>query len=222
MDKIEEITQLIYDSQDSDADRKEFGTMPYCTIPFPEFEHLGGRRDCKVRFERFEIGPKDLTGKSVIDLGCNVGGMVFEALNRGSVSAIGVDHNPKFIGIAKEVAGFKNIERHVNFIEHDLDTFNTDAQFDVSFCLAVDLWVKNANRLYNLLGRITKETLYLESHREYQARTNADGLGPRPDVATFTAELQKAGFRTVEYLHKPQFDTIKDYQTWRPNYICRK
>ncbi|GAF80307.1 unnamed protein product, partial [marine sediment metagenome] len=119
MKTINEIEQMIYKSQDSDQDRKEFGSMPYCTIPFRPFEFLKGRRDTRKRFDRFGITRPDIEGKTVIDIGCNIGGVLFESHNLGCAQAVGVEHNEKFVAVGRAVAEHMELGNRVGFIHAD-------------------------------------------------------------------------------------------------------
>lgn len=54
---------------------------------------IKGRFDMEDQFEAIGL-PKDLTGKTVLDMGCNIGAFLIEALKRGASKCIGVELNP--------------------------------------------------------------------------------------------------------------------------------
>lgn len=69
--------------------------------PFRTMWNRYGRANVRTRFTRtFEVFP-DLSGKRMLDLGCASGRYLIEALNRGAVSAAGVDLSPAMIASAR-------------------------------------------------------------------------------------------------------------------------
>ena len=66
------------------------------------------------KFKRFgHVLPEDLTGKSVLDIGCNAGFYSFEAKRRGASRVLGIDHDLRYLDqarLAAEVFGFPDIE----------------------------------------------------------------------------------------------------------------
>ncbi len=66
------------------------------------------------KFKRFaHVLPDDLTGKSVLDIGCNAGFYSFEAKRRGATRVLGIDHDQRYLDqamLAAEVLGFADIE----------------------------------------------------------------------------------------------------------------
>jgi tRNA (mo5U34)-methyltransferase len=61
------------------------------------------------KFERFSAAlPADLTGKTVLDIGCNAGFYAFEMKRRGAARVVGVDPDPRYLAqarLAAEVLG---------------------------------------------------------------------------------------------------------------------
>ena len=48
--------------------------------------------------------PADLTGRSVLDIGCNAGFYSFEMKRRGAARVLGVDSNPRYLDQARFAA----------------------------------------------------------------------------------------------------------------------
>ena len=75
--------------------------------------------------------PHDLTGQSVLDIGCNGGFYSFEMKRRGARRVLGVDHDPVYLAQAKfarEQLGFD-----VDFVQgdvYDIDRIVAGEQFD--------------------------------------------------------------------------------------------
>jgi tRNA (mo5U34)-methyltransferase len=58
------------------------------------------------KFERFEQAlPKDLSGKSVLDIGCNAGFYSIEMKRRGASRVVGIDSDDRYLAQAAFVAG---------------------------------------------------------------------------------------------------------------------
>jgi tRNA (mo5U34)-methyltransferase len=59
----------------------------------------------RFKFRRFEpIVPKDLTGKTVLDIGCNAGFYSFEMKRRGAARVLGIDEDERYLEQARFVA----------------------------------------------------------------------------------------------------------------------
>jgi tRNA (mo5U34)-methyltransferase len=67
-----------------------------------------------IKWQRFAHAvPADLTGKSVLDIGCNAGFYSIEMKKRGAVRVVGVDSDDVYLNQARfaaEVSGFRDIE----------------------------------------------------------------------------------------------------------------
>ncbi|HET9623316.1 MAG TPA: TIGR04290 family methyltransferase [Kofleriaceae bacterium] len=63
------------------------------------------------KFRRFaELVPADLTGKTVLDIGCNAGFYAFEMKRRGAARVVGIDSDPRYLAqarLASEVLGLE-------------------------------------------------------------------------------------------------------------------
>ncbi|MDP8993457.1 MAG: TIGR04290 family methyltransferase [Pseudomonadota bacterium] len=68
----------------------------------------------KVKFERFAAHlPADLTGRSVLDIGCNAGFYSMEMKRRGAQRVVGIDSDERYLSQARfaaEALGHDNIE----------------------------------------------------------------------------------------------------------------
>ena len=66
------------------------------------------------KFARFAtIFPEDLTGKTVLDIGCNAGFYSVEALRRGAARVVGIDSDDRYLAqaaLATEALGFTGVE----------------------------------------------------------------------------------------------------------------
>jgi tRNA (mo5U34)-methyltransferase len=91
-----------------------------------------------VKFRRFAPHlPKDLSGKSVLDIGCNAGFYSIEMKRRGAARVVGMDSDERYLAqarLASETLGFEDIEFR------KLDVYDVGAlgeRFDVVIFMGV-------------------------------------------------------------------------------------
>ncbi|MYW66942.1 methyltransferase domain-containing protein [Streptomyces sp. SID8379] len=77
----------------------------------------------------------DVTGLSVLDLGCGAGHYAVELAERGAGRIVGVDGSESMLGIARERLGDR-AELHLHDLEEPLD-FLPDASFDLALMALV-------------------------------------------------------------------------------------
>ncbi len=105
-----------------------------------------GQRDPSTRLASVPI---DFRGKTVLDLGCNQGGMLHQI--RSLVKwGVGVDYDPRMINAAnriKSVNASENIGFYILDLQNDplelIDDFMPERKADVCFLLSVCMWLKN-------------------------------------------------------------------------------
>lgn len=79
--------------------------------------------------------PIDLSGMSVLDIGCNAGFIAFEAKRRGADRVVGVDLNPKYIEQAKFCAEVRRED--IDFHVRDIYDLAPLGRFDLVFCVGI-------------------------------------------------------------------------------------
>ncbi len=95
----------------------------------------------------------DLTGKTVLDLGCGYGHNCIDFVNRGAKRVVGVDISEKMLAVAKEESAHNNIEyRNMSMT----DISNLDEKFDFIYSSLAFHYVKDfeafANDMYSILN----------------------------------------------------------------------
>ncbi len=159
------------------------------SLPRLTVEPSEAQRNSARRFTRFQVTDDAFKGKRLLDLGSNIGGMIFESQRFSPMECLGIEYDADKVAVSNRVAVFTELE-HVRFLENDIDYLSPQAiagPYDVVFCLAIDSHVKKRKRLYKLLGEVTSEVLYFEGN----AHTNTSEVSLR---------LSAAGFKKIESL----------------------
>jgi tRNA (mo5U34)-methyltransferase len=91
-----------------------------------------------MKFKRFAAHlPEDLTGKTVLDIGCNAGFYSMEMKRRGAERVLGIDSDDRYLAqarLAGEALGYDNIEFR-NLSVYDVGTLGE--KFDVVIFMGV-------------------------------------------------------------------------------------
>lgn len=106
------------------------------------------------------IFPADMTGKSVLDLGCNSGYFCFEALRRGATRVLGVDHSETAIRGARKLAECLGVE--ARFEVRDWSRSPVTESFDYVLALNVVHHLDDPLLALDHLTAICRERLVLE------------------------------------------------------------
>jgi len=172
--------------------------LPYFCVTRDE-----AQRDSSVRLKDFGIDQQVLHGKTVIDLGCNVGGMLFSIQKYNPGHCLGIEYDSQKVLIAQQTAAYNGLN-NVQFVQSDIDLINIQqlgGPRNVVFCLAVEAHVKNRKKLFELLYQATTEVLYFEGN----STKALEGI---------RQTLTEVGFRKVRLLGISRDDVV-------PNNNCR-
>lgn len=106
----------------------------------------------RIPIKRFEIIKQfyDFTNKSVIDFGCNTGGMLLHIPE--IKSGIGIDYDKKCINFANYFKDILKYNNELTFITQDLNNFSfeqlNNIKVDIIFLLSLGSWIKEWKKLY--------------------------------------------------------------------------
>lgn len=130
--------------------------------------HLGalelqGQRE---PMERIKLVPLDFTGLTVLDIGCNQGGMLY-SLSSKLAHGIGIDFDSRLINAANKVkshAKIDNLDFYVFNLENEdlniIRDFLPVARVDVVFLLAVCMWIENWKEVIQFAKSISTNMLF--------------------------------------------------------------
>jgi 2-polyprenyl-3-methyl-5-hydroxy-6-metoxy-1,4-benzoquinol methylase len=166
-------------------------------LPFFSVAPDNAQRDSDLRLHAFKIQEQDLLGKNILDLGSNIGGMLFAAQQYGAAQCLGVEYDSDKVLIARKIAAYNGLG-NVDFVQADideLDVSSVNGPFDIVFCLAIDAHVKKRDRLFNLLFKVTGKQLYFEGNNHKHLKIIQESL-------------IKAGFNDVKFLGPSNDDCI--------------
>ena len=213
------------------------------------FQDAAGRRietpgihvGAKVLPELDRFGfPQDLSGKTVLDIGCNAGFYAIAARLRGATSVLGIDHGAHCIDqarLVRQILDLDGLEFRVD------DGHNLDERvgvFDFIVCTGVIYHLQNPMDFLNRLGRITREGMFLETetltdpqyaeHAWFIEKTYSEDpsnwwiYGPRcVERMVRAAGFRQAEFQGFVYTPPPGMKTPEGYdRQGRGAYLCRK
>lgn len=173
----------------------------YSSMTLPGLDDMEAVRDTRRRFSDFGV-PENLTGKTVIDVGSNVGAMIFEAARRGA-TVTGVEYRDDRVSLCRMIAAKFGFQ--ADFHQCDLNALlDEGAQvgarpwlreqgYDVVICSSVDEYIRDLDAFYALLYGLCDGVIYFETN--VQSRRT----GPQQEAITVSM-LNIAGFKNVEYL----------------------
>lgn len=131
-------------SSNSDYSALEF-PAGYHTIEF-QGQTLAGQRKPGARLD---IVPYDFTGRSVLDIGSNQGGMIFHLADKLRWS-VGIDYDHRMVNAANWIARARG-QNECRFFVFNLEQepldliqdFLPEGRVDICFLLSVCMWIKN-------------------------------------------------------------------------------
>jgi SAM-dependent methyltransferase len=139
----------------------------HCPAGYHTIE-LGGHRleGQRQPAERLALVPFNFRGKTVLDIGCNQGGMLFEicgTLKEG----VGIDFDSRMVNAANRIKAVRRAEK-VHFFVFDLEKepldlildFLPEERVDIVFLLAVCTWVSNWREVIDFAANISTSMLF--------------------------------------------------------------
>ena len=175
----------------------------------PELD-LSGLRDLEKRFEIMGLNREDFKGKTVLDVGCDLGGFSRYASGNGALRVVGVDHRNK-PSLAFEISnwlGYWNIDFIRASLPGEVDKIESKTgidQFDIVFALAV---IGHVGGYAEWLPELCKDggTFWLEGHGKQENKHYQRELRKMLDK-DFT-QVEFIGM-SEDYYERPVFRCVK-------------
>jgi tRNA (mo5U34)-methyltransferase len=170
------------------------------------------------KFRRFaHVLPSDLSGKSVLDIGCNAGFYSFEMKRRGAGRVVGVDHDQRYLDQARfaaEVLGFDDVEFRLGEV---WDVGALGERFDLVIFMGVLYHLRHPLLALDLIREHVAGDLLLFQSLTAGTPTHA---APEPDYEFFEGveALEQDGWPAMRFIeHRLAGDPTN---WWVPNLAC--
>jgi tRNA (mo5U34)-methyltransferase len=169
-----------------------------------------------VKFQRFAHAiPKDLSGKTVLDIGCNAGFYSIEMKRRGAARVVGIDSDERYLAQARFAADV--LEADIEFQNLSVyDVGKLGEKFDVVIFMGVLYHLRHPLLALDLLyENVVKDMLIFQSMQ----RGSADVEPIKPDYDFWETELfQNPMFPQMYFIeHRYAHDPTN---WWIPNRAC--
>lgn len=159
--------------------------------------------------QRLEGVPYDFNGKTVLDVGSNQGGMLFQIQDK-IAQGVGIDFDHRLINVANRIKQSHNYS-NLNFYVFDLEKedFNlienfADKQIDIIFLLSVCMWIKNWKEFCTWCSLNAKSCLFETNGKKYEQAEQVEFL--------------QTIYKTVTLIREKSVDD--ESQTKRKLYYC--
>lgn len=135
---------------------------------------IPGQRQPLIRLNKMKKY-YDFTDKTIIDFGCNTGGMIFHLPELKK--AIGLDFNEECINSCNYISSIIHSNTEYIFKQKDLNEFSLDKflndnminEVDVIFLLALGSWIKKWPELYKNCINVC-DTIILETNNDEEGK----------------------------------------------------
>jgi tRNA (mo5U34)-methyltransferase len=169
----------------------------------------------RFKWEKFATAiPADLTGKSVLDIGCNAGFYSLEMKRRGAARVLGIDSDEHYLRQARFAAGIAGAD--IEFRQLSVyDIAVLGEQFDLVLFMGVLYHLRYPLLALDLLHRVVRETLVFQ--------TMLRGTADLPELAGDYDFEERAMFNEPAY---PKLFFVEQRYAhdptnwWIPNRAC--
>lgn len=170
----------------------------------------------KLRWRRFARAiPDDLTGASVLDVGCNAGFYSIEMKRRGATRVVGIDHDEGYLAQARFAAEISGVD--IEFENMDVyDVAGLGTKFDIVLFLGVFYHLRHPLLALDLLrAHAVAQLLVFQSMQ----RGSVHMAAVKEDYPFSEAEtFEKPGYPKLHFVeHRYAHDPTT---WWIPNRAC--
>jgi tRNA (mo5U34)-methyltransferase len=169
-----------------------------------------------IKFKSFaDAIPQDLTGKTVLDIGCNGGFYSIEMKKRGAERVLGIDFDDDYLAQARFAAEVTGLD--IEF--RKLSVYEVGAlreRFDVVIFMGVLYHLRHPLLALDLIHEHVAKDLLLFQSMQRGAKT----VEPVTDNYTFweTDQFDKPGYPKMHFIEHRYADDPTNW--WAPNAAC--
>ena len=178
----------------------------------------------RFKFERFaHILPDDLSGRTVLDIGCNAGFYTMEMARRGADRVVGIDSDPRYLAQARFAAETLGFDDRIEL--RQLDVYDVGAlreRFDVVIFMGVLYHLRHPLLALDLIHAHAARDLMIFQTLQRGSRELMDVPHDHPFYEEGSQE-PPAYFDAPEYpkLHFVEHQYAHDWTNWWiPNRAC--
>ena len=159
--------------------------------------------------------PADLTGKSVLDIGCNGGFYALEMKRRGAEVVVGIDSDPRYVAQARFAAA--TLDLSIEFLEMSVyDVARLGRRFDLVIFMGVLYHLRHPLLALDLIHAHVADDLLL-----FQSMQRGDAvIAPLPPDHAFEerAVFDHPGFPRLQFIEDAYAGDPTNW--WLPNRAC--
>jgi tRNA (mo5U34)-methyltransferase len=169
-----------------------------------------------VKWRRFAAAlPADLSGRTVLDIGCNAGFYAIEMKRRGAARVVGIDADQDYLNQARFAAEVIGVELEL----HELSVYDVGTlgeRFDIVLFLGVLYHLRHPLLALDLIHEhVARDLLVFQSmQRGSNAIEPLEGDYPFTEVAVF----DRPGFPKLHFIERRYADDPTNW--WAPNRAC--
>jgi tRNA (mo5U34)-methyltransferase len=117
-----------------------------------------------------QVVPEDLTGKSVLDIGCNAGFYSFEMKRRGAARVLGIDHDRRYLEQAEFARDRLGLDVEFRQLEvYDVDRL--DERFDLVLFMGVFYHLRHPLYALEKVAGLVRERLIFQTMERGESTT---------------------------------------------------
>jgi tRNA (mo5U34)-methyltransferase len=169
-----------------------------------------------IKWRRFQHAiPADLTGKSVLDIGCNAGFYSVEMKRRGASRVLGIDFDPDYLAQARFVAEVNGLDIEFRQLSvYDLESLHE--KFDIVLFMGVLYHLRHPLLALDLIHEhVATDTMVFQSMQ----RGSVEAEDFAPDYDFWETEIfDKPGYPKMYFVEKSYSQDPTNW--WIPNRAC--
>ncbi len=169
-----------------------------------------------IKWRRFAPAiPRDLAGRSVLDIGCNAGFYSMEMKRRGAARVLGIDSDEDYLAQARfagEISGFDIEFRNLSVY----DVARLEERFDVVLFMGVLYHLRHPLLALDLVHEhVSRDLLVFQSM--LRGSRSVDSVGDDYEFWQ-TDHFDRAGYPKLHFVEKKYADDWTNW--WIPNRAC--